>query len=249
MPTPGRIEREFGVPFPGKVLPPERWTNTALKNLPHDRPLHWQAIFGRTAPVVLDLGCGNGRFLIGSAISRPELDHVGIDALPIVVRYAVKRANERGLKNVRFAVAEAAQFLRRLVPPHSVREVHLYHPQPYHEQAEASNRLVTPEFLALVHRALEPGGLFVVQTDNRAYWRYMLRVIPALFEFQEHEGAWPDAPLGRTRREIIARRRGYRIFRGTGTPRAELSEAEIEQIVHRLPPPQFRTRGKPTRGS
>ncbi|HID22915.1 MAG TPA: tRNA (guanosine(46)-N7)-methyltransferase TrmB [Planctomycetaceae bacterium] len=246
MVQPGKIEREFGVPFPGRVLAPERWTNTALKNLPQDRPLDWQAVFGRRAPVVLELGCGNGRFLIGSALQRPDYDHVGIDALPIVVRYAVKRANERGLKNVRFAVAEALQFLQRLVPPHSVREVHLYHPQPYDDPAEAHRRLVTPRFLALVHRALEPGGLFVVQTDNKEYWRYMQRVIPALFEFQEHEGAWPDAPLGRTRREIIARRRGYRIFRGTGTPRTDHSDEAIEQLLERLPAPAFRTRGKPT---
>ena len=61
-----RIEREFGVPVAGEILPPEQWTRTALKKLPPEGPLDWSALFGRVAPLVIDIGCGNGRFLIGS---------------------------------------------------------------------------------------------------------------------------------------------------------------------------------------
>src|SRR2546430_17420491 len=86
-----RIEREFGVPVAGEILDPEHWTQTALKRLPPEGPLDWKALFGRDAPVVLDLGCGNGRFLIGSAVWRPDHDHVGVDALPAVIRYATRR--------------------------------------------------------------------------------------------------------------------------------------------------------------
>ena len=53
---------------------------------------------------VCDLGCGNGRFTLWSALSRPDCNHFAVDILPVVVRYATRRANQRGLSNVRVAV-------------------------------------------------------------------------------------------------------------------------------------------------
>ena len=77
------IEREFGVPIAGEILDASQWTQTALKRLPAEGPLSWPAVFGRGGPVVLDVGCGNGRFLIGSAVWRPDHNHLGIDVLPV----------------------------------------------------------------------------------------------------------------------------------------------------------------------
>src|SRR4051794_11987826 len=173
-----RIEREFGVPIAGEILEPARWTQTALKKLPATGPLDLTGLFGRPAPLVLDLGCGNGRFLIGSAVWRPEHDHVGVDVLPLVLRYATRRANQRGLGNVRFAACDGRTFLERHVEPGSVREIHCYHPQPYYDPAQVHKRLIAPQFLALAHQALGPGGLFFVQTDNPGYWRYIASVVP-----------------------------------------------------------------------
>ena len=242
-----QVEREFGVPFPGKILPEERWTRTALKNLPQTERLDWTAIFGRAAPVVIDLGCGNGRFILGSAIARPEFNHLGLDVLPMVIRYATRRGNQRGLKHVRFAVRGAFEFLADLVAPRSVREIHLYHPQPYHDVEKSHRRLVTPEFLGLVHRSLEPGGLFVLQTDNAAYWNYMRAIVPHYFDFHDHASAWPDAPHGRTRREIIARGQGLKIYRGWGTSQPDLPDAQIAELTRTLPLPRFDTSRSPTR--
>src|SRR5690349_8044982 len=160
---------DYGVPIPGRVLPQEQWTRTAIKRLPPQGFLDWREIFGREAPVVLDLGCGNGRFVIASALTRRDLDHVGIEILPVVIRYATRRANQRGLSNVRLAVIGAYEFLAQYVAPASVAEIHLYHPQPYRDDHNQHRRLLTPEFLALVHRSLVAGGLLVLQTDNKAY--------------------------------------------------------------------------------
>jgi tRNA (guanine-N7-)-methyltransferase len=245
-------DHDHGVPIPGRVLPQDEWAKTAIKRLPQPGPLDWRQIFGREAPVVLDVGCGNGRFVIASGLARPEVDHLGIEILPVVIRYATRRANQRGLSNVRLAVIGGYEFLAQYVAPASLAEIHLYHPQPYREDRTPTRsvsegnevstrhrRLITPEFLALAHRSLTAGGLLVVQTDNRAYWRYIQRAAPLLFEFEEFKGRWPDAPQGRTRREIYARKRGLAIFRGQGRPRVNLTAETVQEIVNTAPRPDF----------
>lgn len=233
-----QIEREFGVPVAGEILDPSQWSQTALKKLPEGL-LDLDEVFGRQAPLVLDVGCGNGRFLLGSALWRTDHDHLGIDPLPVVIRYATRRGNQRGLHNLRFAVCDGERFLSKHFPPGRATEIHCYHPQPYYDPAEVRRRLLTPWFLANVHMSLVKGGLFVVQTDNPGYWRYILQVVPMFFEFEERQGPWPDAPKGRTRREIIALRRGLPVFRGLGRARDHLSMEDALTLAESLPPPTF----------
>jgi tRNA (guanine-N7-)-methyltransferase len=237
-PPPRRTEREFGVPFPGEILPQDRWTQTAMKSMP-EGTINWKELFGREAPIVLDLGCGNGRFSIGSALTRPSHDHLGTDILPVVIRYARKRGNQRGLTNLRYAVLGANELLERHVEAGSVAEIHCYHPQPYYDPALVHRRLITPSFLALVHRCLQPGGLFVIQTDHPGYWKYIQQIVPVFFDFHERIGCWPDAPKGRTRREILAMKKGLPVFRGSGSVKAGLTEADALLLAEQLPPPVF----------
>lgn len=243
-PKAGTVEREYGIPIPGKILPREAWAQTAYKQFPPpaEAPLDFAEIFGRTAPLVIDLGCGNGRYVLQSALARSDHDHFACDLLPAAIRYATRRANQRGLGNVRFAVKDAESFVRDWIAPGAASEVHCYHPQPYHDAKERWRRLLMPVFLKQVHRALAPGGLFVVQTDCPPYWAYMKEVLPALFEFHEQDGPWPDASQGRSRREILARKRGYAVFRGYGY-KLDLPDAELDARVAALPLPNFKTRG------
>jgi tRNA (guanine-N7-)-methyltransferase len=233
------IEREFGVPFAGEILDPSQWTQTALKKLPPHGPLDLEALFGRRAPLIVDVGCGNGRFLLGSAVWRPDLDHLGIDVKPVVIRYATRRGNQRGLTNLRFAVIGAERLLGEFLPAGCAAEIHCYHPQPYYDIREVPRRLITPRFLATVHRTLVPGGVFFIQTDNPGYWRYIREIVPCFFDFHERIGRWPDAPKGRTRREIMALRRGLPIFRGSGAARQNLDAQAMQGLAETLPPPVF----------
>jgi tRNA (guanine-N7-)-methyltransferase len=232
------IEKEFGVPIPGEILDPSQWAKTALKKVP-EGILDFAALFGRSAPIILDLGCGNGRFSITSALERPDHDHLAVDILPVVIRYATRRGNQRGLANIRFAVIGGRELLADKIAPASIAEIHCYHPQPYYERRQVHRRLITPEFLSLVHRSLVPGGLFVIQTDNPGYWQYIRAAAPVFFDFQEHPGRWPNAPRGRTRREIVALRQGLPVFRGWGRAKLNLSAEEALKLAESLPPPTF----------
>jgi tRNA (guanine-N7-)-methyltransferase len=234
-----QIEREFGVPVPGEILPAEQWTTTALKKMPPAGPLDFMELFGRTAPVMLDIGCGNARSTLASAVWKHDVDHLATDVLPVVIRYATRRANQRGLNNVRFAVIGGRELLADYIASQSINEIHVYHPQPFYDARLVHKRLITPEFIALVHRSLVPGGLFVLQTDNPGYWKYMQQVVPLFFDFTEHTGKWPDSPKGRTRREIIALRQGLPVFRGTGRPRLDISATDVLKLAESLPPPTF----------
>ncbi|MFN9718940.1 MAG: tRNA (guanine(46)-N(7))-methyltransferase TrmB, partial [Planctomycetota bacterium] len=217
------VESEFGVPIPGRILCESQWARTALKKIAPG-PLNWPQLFERVAPIVIDIGCGNGRSTLVSAVARPDTDHLGVDILPVVIRYATRRGNQRGLSNTRWAVIGGRELLMHHVLPGSVSEIHCYHPQPYYRQDQVGLRLITPEFLMLVHRALKAGGRLVLQTDHPSYWNYMMRVVPVFFDFEERAEAWPHAPLGMTRRELIARSHGLRIFRGEGVARTDRDE-------------------------
>jgi tRNA (guanine-N7-)-methyltransferase len=234
------------VPIPGVILPAENWASTALKRLPAEGRLDFAALFGRSAPLALDIGCGNGRFVISSAIRRPDWDHVGIDILPMVIRYATRRANQRGLGNCRFAACDGWRLLSQLCAPSSVNEIHIYHPQPYADEHRHQLRVLTPEFLALVHKALRPGGKLFLQTDNPAYWGYIEQVVSATMNWNSQEGAWPEDPLGRSRREIVAIEQGLHIFRGWASKRDDLEDESLAAIIATLPQPDFKATEHPS---
>jgi tRNA (guanine-N7-)-methyltransferase len=81
--------------------------------------------------------------------------------------------------------------------------------------------------------------LFVIQTDNPGYWKYIKEVVPFFFDFHERIGRWPDAPKGRTRREIIAMQKKLPVFRGECNAKTVLSETDALALAESLPPPTF----------
>jgi|SRR5882672_1505615 len=236
----GRIDRDSQreIAFPGEVLPREQWSRTRVGLGSRNARFDWNAVFGRSAPRVVDLGCGNGRYLVGSALERRDVDHLGVELVPPAVRMGSLRAGQRGLTNLKFAWGDASEFIAERADAGSLDEVHLYHPQPYYDARKIERRQLTPEILAAIHRALRAGGLFVFQTDNPAYMRYARAVVPRLFEWRELEGPWPDQPQGRTLREIVARGQGLAILR-VEARRIELDDDELAARIAAMAQPDF----------
>lgn len=236
---PGQTEYEFGIPIPGAIVPKEQWTQCALKRIPEQTPVDWSEVFSREAPLVLDIGCGNGRYTIASAVLRPECNHLAIDSLPTVIRYGTRRANQRGLKYVRFAVVDGWRFLSELCSDESLAEIHIYHPQPYADPVASARRMLTPEFIAWMYHRLAPQGKVYLQTDRKAYWDYLDSTLPALFDWREVEEDWPEEPEFRSRREIMSRKQGLKIYRGFGVRTEGLAKDQVERIAAAMPQPTF----------
>ncbi|KAF0242714.1 MAG: S-adenosylmethionine-dependent [Planctomycetota bacterium] len=211
MPARHSNDSEFGIPFPGREVSRERWTTTGMRD--PGGAFDWAATFGRESTRVVDLGCGNGRYLIGSALARPDRDHVGMDVVQVAIDYAAQRANRRGVANVRFVVGDAVKWMEERFATNSLDEVHIYHPQPYYEADAPNRRLLTPAFLERTWTVMRPGGLLVLQTDNKAYWTYLVGAVQKHFETERLPATWPDATRGRTRREIQAREKGLQVWR------------------------------------
>lgn len=235
---PGDIELEMGIPIPGVIQPKEQWTQTAIKRLP-ETPFVWTDLFGRNASVAIDIGCGNGRFTISSSVRRPDWDHLGIDSLPTVIRYATRRGNQRGLSNVRFAVSDGWKLLDKFLEEESVDEFHIYHPQPFSSVEDSSRRMLTPQFLYLLHQRLKPNGKIFLQTDRKPYWQYITNCFSAIFDWEEVLEPWPEDPQGRSRREMLSQDQKLTIYRGIATRRQDVTLESVAKITEQMPAPEF----------
>lgn len=230
------VELEFGIPIPGRVVPGDRWTKTGYRD--NGKPYVWT----RESRRIVDLGCGNGRYLIGSAVARPECDHLGIDLVQVAIDFGAHRANKRGLSNIRFVTADAVKWIYERLTPDSIDELHIYHPQPYYGPDAGTKRMLTAEFLDRAWLVLRAEGLLVVQTDNKAYWKYLCGAVAKNFEGQHVTGPWPDAPMGRTRREIIARQKGLAIWRMEARRRAVPKAVNVPRPDFDANRPKFKKR-------
>ena len=223
---------------PGEVLERERWTRPRVGLGDPGVRFDWEAAFGRSARRMVDLGCGNGRYLIQSGYARPEMDHLGVELVPPAVRMGSLRAGQRGLTNVKFAWGDASEFICERVAPGSLDEVHLYHPQPYYDRAKILKRQLSPRTLLAIWLAVRDGGLFVFQTDNPEYARYAHENAGQLFDWRPRKEVWEDAPDGRTQRERVARSLGLEIFR-VEARRLPLEPREAERRVAGMMEPDF----------
>jgi tRNA (guanine-N7-)-methyltransferase len=174
-------------------------------------PLDFEAIFGREAPVEVDLGCGDGSFLAAMAAERVGHDFLGIERLAARVSSACRKIERAGLTNARVARFEISYAVEHLLPPSSITAFYLLFPDPWPKRRHAPRRLVNENFLASVYRALVADGTILIATDEFEYFRQITRAVSASRHFAIVSS--PAAVLPVTKFERGFRERGIPIHR------------------------------------
>jgi tRNA (guanine-N7-)-methyltransferase len=146
-------------------------------------PQNWGEIFPHSAPIEIDLGCGDGAFLIAMARSNPERNFLGIERLLGRLRKVCRKVVREDLKNARALRLEVTHAIEHLIPPESVTAFHLLFPDPWPKRRHHRRRAFTTDFLSCIHRALIGGGLFHIATDHAGYFHQIERVIAATNNF------------------------------------------------------------------
>ena len=173
------------------------------------------AVFGRKAPLVVEIGFGRGDVLLDAAAARPERDHVGIEVHAPGIGYLLARIHERGIDNVRVLFGDARDALRSRFSESSLEELWIYFPDPWPKARHHKRRLVQAGFAALAASRVQAGGRILAATDDEDYARKMLSVFEStklLVNVAGRGAFWPgpsERPL--TRFEERGRREGSSI--------------------------------------
>ncbi|HEX9183138.1 MAG TPA: tRNA (guanosine(46)-N7)-methyltransferase TrmB [Burkholderiales bacterium] len=138
-----------------------------------------QAVFGRRAPLVLEIGSGMGETTARIAAERPDTDFIAVEVHGPGVGSLLKLIEANGLRNLRVIRHDALEVLEHMVADGSLAAIHLFFPDPWPKKRHHKRRLVQPAFAALAARKLAPGGTLHVATDWEDYATQIVEVLMA----------------------------------------------------------------------
>jgi tRNA (guanine-N7-)-methyltransferase len=174
------------------------------------------SLFGRVAPVTLEIGFGNGESLVQQAADEPATNFVGIEVHEPGVGHCLLMARDAGVTNLRLIRHDAVEVLETMIPAASLTRINLYFPDPWPKKRHHKRRIVQPPFLALLADRLVPEGSFNVATDWKNYAEHIDALVSGsgCFECAERRVHAGDKPLDRpgTKFERRGLRHGHRIW-------------------------------------
>ncbi|AHE97116.1 tRNA (guanosine(46)-N7)-methyltransferase TrmB [Thioalkalivibrio paradoxus] len=178
---------------------------------PGDDPLDLAALFGRRAPVTLEIGFGNGESLAEQAQRAPEQNFIGIEVHRPGIGHLLVEIERRGLENLRIFDRDAVEVLERRIPRASLDAVQVFFPDPWHKKRHHKRRLIQPPFVHLLASRLRPGGLLHIATDWDDYAAHVQAVMRAAADCFRPEGPQPLPARPERRPETRFERRGRRL--------------------------------------
>ncbi len=184
-------------------------------------PLDFDALFGRKAPRVLEIGFGMGETTAEIAAANPQVDYVGIEVHTPGVGGLLRLIEAQRLSNIRIIQHDAMEVVQNMIPPASLAGVHVFFPDPWPKKRHHKRRLIQPAFAALLASRLQPGGYLHAATDWDEYAAQMLTVLSAEPLLENTAASFAPRPsyrpqtrfesrglrLGHAVRDVVFRRR------------------------------------------
>ncbi|MBM3372257.1 MAG: tRNA (guanosine(46)-N7)-methyltransferase TrmB [Betaproteobacteria bacterium] len=170
------------------------------------------ALFGRSAARVLEIGCGMGETTVAIAAAQPQTDFIGIEVHTPGVGSLLKQIEAAGLTNLRVIQHDAVEVLEHMIPPGSLDGLHIFFPDPWPKKRQQKRRLIQPPFVALASSRLKSGGYLHCATDWQEYAEQMLAVLGAEPALENTAADYAPRPDYRPQTKFEAR--GLRLGHG-----------------------------------
>lgn len=138
-----------------------------------------EQVFGRKAPLVLEIGFGMGKSLVAMAKAAPQMDFIGIEVHKPGVGACLGEAETEAVQNLRLFEHDAVEVLRDCIADGSLDTIQLFFPDPWHKKRHHKRRIVQAEFVQMLRQKLKIGGVFHMATDWENYAEHMLEVMSA----------------------------------------------------------------------
>ncbi len=173
-------------------MEPTTSTQEIIANLVYElrsivEPVDLAVMFPVSQPLEVELGSGDGSFLLEYAALHPERNFIGIERLLGRIRKLDRKGRRRGLTNLRGIRIESSYFLEYLLPRNSATALHIYFPDPWPKRKHWRHRLINERFPSLASQALVSGGVVYLRTDDRPYFAEMTRIFQGATRFSRTE--------------------------------------------------------------
>ncbi len=145
--------------------------------LEQKHPINDKDVFGQKAPLIVEIGFGNGDSLAKMAKQQTDNAFIGIEVHKPGIGHLLLQLEQLDIENVRIFCDDAVEILEQCIADNSLARIHLFFPDPWPKKRHHKRRIVRSEFIDLITRKLQPGGYFHAATDWQDYAEYMLSVL------------------------------------------------------------------------
>jgi tRNA (guanine-N7-)-methyltransferase len=178
------------------------------------QPIDPAAVFGRHAPLIVEIGFGMGDATAAVARASPEVDFIGVEVHPPGVGSLLRKIDAHGLSNLRVVQHDAVEVLQAMIAPDSLAGAMLFFPDPWPKKRHHKRRMIQPEFIELLATRMKAGAILHLATDWAPYAEHMLEVMAAAPGFENLSATGGSCPRPEWRPRTKYEQRGERLGHG-----------------------------------
>lgn len=176
--------------------------------------INFKSVFGRNAPVTLEIGFGDGDSLLEQACSYPDRDFIGIEVHSPGIGHLLNRIHQEDINNLRVLRHDAVEVLEKQIPEESLDCIQLFFPDPWHKRKHHKRRILQNSFIKTINKHLIIGGQFHMATDWENYAEHMLNEMECAKGFKNNAGNGNYSKNKGARQQTKFERRGLKLGHG-----------------------------------